>query len=520
MNSALRSLRPTARVRWRCNTRAWARTWEARAGNTRTYAEIAVPAAELRFGQPLHETHPHLLKAGEGNTRRCMCLPCTNWASVTPGITALEYHQRRAALAKELPPNSVAILAANDLKYASGAVFYKFHQDPDFLYLTGFKEQDALAVIEKHDDDEHTFHLYVRPKDPKVEAWEGPRSGVEAAEDVFNADVSGSIDDLPRLLPEIVNRVQNIYTDLPQNRVSKNLLSRYLAGAEPSRTGGIYNVFRESPANIKSLRPLVNELRLIKSDAEIKNMRHAGQHSGRAITDAMRQSFTTEKDLDSFLDYWFKQDSCDGPAYVPVVAGGINANTIHYVSNDMQLNPNHLVLVDAGAQYGGYVTDITRTWPVSGKFSPAQKDLYEILLAIQRTCISLCRTDSRFSLDKLHHTASHSLAQGLKDLGFDMSSPDAIHTLFPHHVGHYIGLDVHDSPGLSRSRPFEKNMCVTVEPGIYVPEDDRWPKWARGIGIRIEDSICVDEESPFVLTTEAVKEVVDIEALRGGETKI
>ncbi|EDU41092.1 Xaa-Pro dipeptidase [Pyrenophora tritici-repentis Pt-1C-BFP] len=446
MNSALRLLRPIARVRWRGDSRAWTRTRDARVGITRTYAEIAVPAAELRFGQPLHETHPHLLKAGE----------------VTPGITALEYHQRRAALAKELPPNSVAILAANDLKYASGAVFYKFHQDPDFLYLTGFKEQDALAIIEKHEDGDHTFHLYVRPKDPKVEAWEGPRSGVEAAEDVFNADVSGSIDDLPRLLPEIVNRVQNIYTDLPQNRVSKNLISRYLAGAEPSRTGGIYSVFRESPASIKSLRPLVNELRLIKSDTEIKNMRHAGQHSGRAITDAMRQTFTTEKDLDSFLDYWFKQDSCDGPAYVPVVAGGINANTIHYVSNDMQLNPNHLVLVDAGAQYGGYVTDITRTWPVS----------------------------------------------------------DAIQTLFPHHVGHYVGLDVHDSPGLSRSRLFEKNMCVTVEPGVYVPDDERWPKWARGIGIRIEDSVCIDDTSPFVLTTEAVKEVVDIEALRGSETKI
>ncbi|KAL7770331.1 hypothetical protein CFE70_000264 [Pyrenophora teres f. teres 0-1] len=485
MDSALRLLRPTARVRWRGDSRAWTRTRDARVGITRTYAEIAVPAAELRFGQPLHETHPHLLKAGE----------------VTPGITALEYHQRRAALAKELPPNSAAILAANDLKYASGAVFYKFHQDPDFLYLTGFKEQDALAIIEKHEDSEHTFHLYVRPKDPKMEAWEGPRSGVEAAENVFNADVSGSIEDLPRLLPEIVNRVQNIYTDLPQNRVSKNLISRYLAGTEPSRTGGIYSVFRDSSASIKSLRPLVNELRLIKSDAEIKNMRHAGQHSGRAITDAMRQTFTTEKDLDSFLDYWFKQDLCDGPAYVPVVAGGINANTIHYVSNDMQLNPNHLVLVDAGAQYGGYVTDITRTWPVSGKFSTAQKDLYEVLLAVQRSCISLCRTDSHFSLDKLHHTASRSLAQGLKDLGFNMSSPDAIHTLFP-------------------TTLFEKNMCVTVEPGVYVPDNERWPKWARGIGIRIEDSVCIDDENPFVLTTEAVKEVVDIEALRGSETKI
>jgi intermediate cleaving peptidase 55 len=442
-----------------------------------------------------------------------------NTTTVTPGITALEYFQRRANLAKELPPNSIAVLAASDLKYASGAVFYKFHQDPDFRYLTGFLEPDALAIIEKTDDEEHAFHLYVRPKDARIEAWEGPRSGVDAAEDVFNADITGSIDDLPKLLPEIVNRSRTVYTDLPAIRANKNILSRYLAGADSSRTGGIANVFRDSQASIKPLRPLLNELRVIKSEAEIVNMRKAGQHSGRAITDAMRQSFTTEKDLDSFLDYWFKQDLCDGPAYVPVVAGGINANTIHYVSNDMQLKQSDLVLVDAGASYGGYVTDITRTWPVSGTFSPAQKDLYNLLLSVQRSCIALCRTSASVSLDKLHTIASNSLSAGLADLGFDMSK-DAIHTLFPHHVGHYLGLDVHDSPGLPRSRKFEKGMVVTVEPGIYVPDDERWPKWARGVGLRIEDSVCIDEESPYVLTTEAVKEVVDIEALKGSATKI
>lgn len=438
---------------------------------------------------------------------------------MTPGISALEYHHRRAKLASELPAGSIAVLAAADLKYASGAVFYKFHQDPDFLYLTGFKEPDALAIIEKIDHDDHVFHLYVRPKDPKVEAWEGPRSGVDAAEDVFNAHVTGSIDDLPRLLPDIIKRSKTVYTDLPQARITKNILSRYLAGAEPSWTGGIASVLRDSGASVKPLRPIVNELRLIKTKAEIANMRHAGKHSGRAITDAMRQSFATEKDLDSFLDYWFKQDGCDGPAYVPVVAGGMNANTIHYVSNDMQLNQQSLVLVDAGAQYGGYVTDITRTWPVSGTFTPAQKDLYNLLLSVQRTCVALCRTSAKFSLDKLHHTASHSLSTGLKDIGFDMSG-DAVQILFPHHVGHYVGLDVHDSPGLSRSRQFENGMCVTVEPGLYVPDDERWPSWARGIGLRIEDSVCVDDASPYVLTTEAVKEIVDIEALKGTISKL
>lgn len=329
---------------------------------------------------------------------------------------------------------------------------------------------------------------------------------MQAAEDVFNADTPGSVNDLPQILPNVFNRAKEIYTDLPNIRIPRNILSRYLAGTEPARTGGIATLLRDTSANVKSLRPLVNELRLIKSDAEIRNMRHTGQHSGRAITDAMRQIFTTEKDLDSFLDYWFKQDGCDGPAYVPVVAGGANANTIHYVTNDMQLPPDGLVLVDAGAEYAGYITDISRTWPVNGKFTQAQKDLYQTLLNVQRSCVSLCQASSNLDLDKLHKIATRTLSEGLKDLGFDMSR-DAIETLFPHHVGHYIGLDVHDSPGLPRNRPFEKGMCVTVEPGIYVPDDERWPAWARGIGMRIEDSVCIDEESPVVLTTEAVKEV-------------
>jgi intermediate cleaving peptidase 55 len=304
-----------------------------------------------------------------------------------------------------------------------------------------------------------------------------------------------------------VSRAKEVYADLPNSLISKNTLHRYLSGQEPSRTGGISRIFRDLDKSIKPLRPLMNTLRVIKTPAEITNMRKAGQHSGRAFTDAMRQTFTAETELDTFLDYWFKQDGCAGPAYVPVVAGGINANTIHYVSNDMLLARGSLVLVDAGAEYGGYITDISRTWPVDGKFSPAQRDLYDVLLSVQRHCVSLCHVQSGLSLDKLHKVAAASLTDGLERLGFDMEGDDAIGTLFPHHVGHYIGLDVHDCPGYPRSKPFETGMCVTVEPGVYVPDDERWPAWARGMGMRIEDSVCVDEEGPYVLSTEAVKEV-------------
>jgi len=171
-----------------------------------------------------------------------------------------------------------------------------------------------------------------------------------------------------------------------------------------------------------------------------------------------------------------------------------------------------MVLVDAGGEYGGYITDITRTWPVNGKFSDAQRELYEAILKVQRSCVSMCREDANVSLDKLHDIARNGLERQLRDLGFDMSN-NAIDVLFPHHLGHYIGLDVHDCSGYTRKESLRKGQCITVEPGIYVPDDERWPKHFRNIGIRIEDSVCVQESSPLIFTTEAVKEVVDIEAL-------
>ncbi|KAE9974435.1 hypothetical protein EG328_003821 [Venturia inaequalis] len=459
---------------------------------------LLVSAAELQFGQPVHETHPHLLKPTE----------------ITPGITALEYAQRRWRLSDSLPKGSVAIVPGADIKYRSGAVFYEFHQDPDFFYLTGFNEPEALAVIDKTSSDP-IFHLFVRPKDPKAELWDGARSGEQAALDVFNADEAQDINKMDKLLPDILKGADKVYTDLPKSFQYSTKYSRYLSGAAPRPAEGLSKTLKDANLlhRVESLRPLLNKLRVKKSDAEIANMRNAGQMSGRSITAAMGQSYEKEKDLGTFIDSLFKLNGCDGQAYVPVIAGGRNALSIHYVRNDDILKPEDMVLVDAGGEYGGYITDITRTWPNSGKFSSAQKDLYEVILKVQRTCLSLCREDARTTLDKIHKIAENGLKDGLKQLGFDMSG-SALETLFPHHVGHYIGLDVHDSPGFPRTETLTEGHCITIEPGIYVPNDERWPAHFRGMGIRIEDSVCIQKESPLVFTTEAVKEVVDIEALR------
>lgn len=459
---------------------------------SRPYASVA--ASELQFGQPVHETHPHLLKAGE----------------VTPGITALEYAYRRSNLASKLPENSIAIVAASEVKFRSGAVFYEFHQDSNFFYLTGFNEPEAVAVIGKvADENDHEFHLFVRPKDPKAEIWEGSRSGLEAVIDVYNADETGDINRLQELLRPIIEGASEIYTDLT-NSTTTSSFSRFFSAPAP-KAESLAKLLERSV--VKPLKPIINDIRVFKSNAEVANMRKAGQISGRVFTEAMKQSWTAEKDLGAFLDYRFKQRGCDISAYVPVVAGGQRGRIIHYVRNDDILKTGELVLVDAGGQYGGYITDITRTWPIAGKFTPAQKDLYTAVLSTQRACIALCRASANVSLNKLHNIAESTLRDQLIQLGFDMQGL-GLETLFPHHLSHYIGLDVHDTPGQSRTASLQAGQCVTVEPGLYIPDSPRYPAHFRGLNVRIEDSVCVQEEHPLVLTTEAVKEIEDIEALR------
>ncbi|KAL4885676.1 peptidase M24, structural domain-containing protein [Aspergillus karnatakaensis] len=459
----------------------------------RGYASVS--AAELKFGQPLHETHPHLLGPGE----------------LTPGITALEYAQRRSRLANKLPKHSVAVLAAAEVTYRASGIFHEYRQDSNFFYLTGFNEPNALAIIVNDGSgDNHLFHLYVREKDVKAELWDGARSGTQAAQDVFNADESGDIERISHILPQILSDATEIYTDIPAFNPGRSSLHRYLYGP----TGASEKLKRAVDiSKVKPLKPILNEMRAFKSEEEVVQMRRVGQASGRAFTDAMRQTFTGEKDLASFLEYNFKINGCDGNAFVPVVAGGSNALSLHYTRNDDILNDGDMVLVDGGGEMGTYVADISRTFPVNGKFSDPQRDLYNAVLNVHRTCVSLCRESSKLSLDRLHTIAENGLQDLLKQLGFDVSG-NALRTLFPHHLGHYVGLDVHDCPGYSRGYDLKAGQCITIEPGIYVPDDVRWPAKFRGIGIRIEDSVCVGDDNPIVLTMEAVKEVDDIEALR------
>lgn len=314
---------------------------------------------------------------------------------------------------------------------------------------------------------------------------------------------TGDVNQISRLLSPIISTASKIYTNFSTEPKPKSFFSRFLNDNSP-KAEGLTKIFESR--SILPLRDIIHGVRNLKSDAEIANMRKVGQASGRAYTDAMRQSWTTEKDLAAFMDYKFKMNGCDGPAYIPVVAGGQNGSIIHYTRNDLPLKAGEMVMVDAGGEYGGYITDITRVWPISSTFTGAQKDLYNAVLATQRHCISLCRANASVSLDGLHDIAEADLKDQLKQLGFDMSGK-ALEILFPHHLSHYIGLDVHETPGQSRKTSLQARQCVAIEPGIYVPDTDDFPAHFRGMSVRVEDSVCVQDEHPLVLTTEAVKEV-------------
>lgn len=253
---------------------------------------------------------------------------------------------------------------------------------------------------------------------------------------------------------------------------------------------------------------------MVKSPAEIANMRRAGRDAGRGISNLMRYEWLFEHDVAAALEHDVKRAGCTGLSFIPVVGGGRNGSCVHYVHNNAAIPRGSLLLVDAGAEYGGYVSDITRVWPQNGKFTAAQRDLYEALLTVQRKCVSLCREDAGLSLNDIHREARTGLMAELERLGFPSGGHGYIDKLFNHHVGHHVGMDVHDCMSASRSAPLKKGNCVTIEPGVYVPDDSRFPTHFHGMGMRIEDSVAVDEDSVINLTVEAVKEVADIEALR------
>ncbi|KTW25752.1 hypothetical protein T552_03365 [Pneumocystis carinii B80] len=443
------------------------------------------------YGQPIYTTHPHLVKPAE----------------LTPGITVAEYAARRSQLAAALPAHSLTILIGAQIMYKTASTFYVFHQYPNFFYLTDIHFFDLSIVERDNSSDGFKSYLFLRNKDPEEERWEGPRTGIEEAKDIFHIDEVYDLQEAQDILGKSIRRIRQIYADIPFNA---NISSIHPKSKASDILDSLCKCLLSHP--ILPITPWIHQLREIKSEAELNLMEQAASRSAAAFNSTMQTPSETEGLLWAKLSYEFKKRDCD-EAYVPVIAGGTNALIIHYTMNNMQLRNGDLVLVDAGGEYGNYVTDITRTWPVNGVFSPQQRDLYQAVLNVQKACIQLCSERHALSLDMIHQHSVELLKTELKQLGFNISYSDLYNILYPHYIGHHIGLDIHDCSKLPGRRLLKNNQTIAIEPGLYIPDLPRFPKHFRGLGVRIEDSIRVGKENPTVLSKDAVKEIVDIEKI-------
>ncbi|WJG10228.1 Xaa-Pro aminopeptidase [Aliiglaciecola sp. LCG003] len=429
--------------------------------------------------------------------------------------------QRRQALLAAMLPNSVCIVPASTLVTRSNDTEYTFRQDSDFHYLTGFPEPDAVLVMSNSEVWGSPFSaLFCLAKDPLAEIWHGRRIGTEHAVDQFGFSQCHNLDDIEVGLTSYIDGHQHLYYARGHQAQTDTLIDDVLA------------ILRDAPKQSKQapeceidLRALLHEMRLFKDDDEIALMRQVASISCEAHKQAMLMSEPGKNEfhLEAQLHYSFALHGAKNPAYSTIVGGGDNACILHYTNNDCLLQDGDLVLIDAGAELLGYAADITRTFPVNGHFSTAQKQLYQLVLDAQLASLALFVPGSTFkaATDK----AVEVLTQGLLDLGIltgtlqDNIAEQHYRQFFMHGIGHWLGLDVHDVGNYkvaNQDRPFEPGMVMTIEPGLYIAADaDVDEKW-RGIGIRIEDNILITPQGYEVLTAEVPKSISEIEALMAG----
>lgn len=433
-------------------------------------------------------------------------------------LTQADFKQRRDHLAQKMGANSVAIIATRAEMYRNRDADYKYRADSSFYYLTGFAEPEAVAVLETFAEGEtYRYSLFCRERNREMEIWNGYRAGVEGAVEIYGADEAFAIDLLDQeIIAKLLNK-DRLYFRIGHQAEFDARVSQWIQKADAQQRRG-----STSPAEVIQLDRLIDEMRLKKSAQEIELMQIASNISADAHTRAMQsvKPEMMEYALEAELNYIFGKNGCV-PAYNSIVGGGENACILHYVENNKPLKDGDLVLIDAACEYEFYASDITRTFPVNGKFSPEQKALYNIVLDAQLAAIDATRIGNHYKYP--HEVAVKILTQGLVDLGLlsgnvnELVESEAFRQFFMHGTGHWLGMDVHDVGAYKHGedwRAYEAGMVVTVEPGLYVAPDNETveAKW-RGIGIRIEDDIVVTENGPLVLTKNVVKTVEEIEQL-------
>ncbi|WP_029591049.1 Xaa-Pro aminopeptidase [Franconibacter pulveris] len=431
-------------------------------------------------------------------------------------MTQVEFLRRRQALLAKMAPASAALIFAAPETTRSADSEYPYRQNSDFWYFTGFNEPEAVLVLIKSDDTHNHSVLFNRVRDKTAEIWFGRRLGQEAAPEKLAVDRALAFDEINEQLYQLLNGLDVVYHAQGQYDWADNIV---FAALEKLRRGSRQNL--AAPATLTDWRPWVHEMRLFKSPEEIAILRRAGEISALAHTRAMQvcRPGMFEYQLEGEIHHEFNRHGARFPSYNTIVGGGENGCILHYTENESELRDGDLVLIDAGCEYQGYAGDITRTFPVNGKFTPAQRAIYDIVLESLDTSLRLFRPGT--SIQEVTGEVARIMVSGLVKLDIlkgevdQLIADNAHRAFFMHGLSHWLGLDVHDVGhyGPDRSRTLEPGMVLTVEPGLYIAPDADVPPEYRGIGIRIEDDILITENGNENLTHGVVKSAEDIEAL-------
>ncbi len=427
-----------------------------------------------------------------------------------------DYKKRREDLKHMMGKGAIAILPACPVKIRNRDAEYDYRPDSDFYYLSGFSEPEAVLILvpgREHGE----YILFCRERDPKTTTWTGEVAGQEGAVDKFEADDSFPIDDLDDILPGLLEGIERVYYTMGNYPDFDKQLIGWVNGLKTQARSGVH-----TPGEFIALDHFLHELRLFKSPREQKLMRQAAKISCKAHKQAMKvcQPGKFEYQLEAELIHQFMKHGARHSAYTSIVGGGANGVVLHYVNNDAELKDNELVLIDAGAEYGYYAADITRTFPINGEFTKDQRALYEIVLKAQKAAIEQVQVGNHWN--DPHLAAVKVITKGLLSLGIlsgDLSKlvkEEAYKPYYMHRTGHWLGMDVHDVGDYKvddQWRLLEKGMVLTVEPGLYIAANSDCDKRWWNIGIRIEDDVLVTKNGPDVLSKDAPKEPDEIESL-------
>lgn len=533
------------------------------------------------LGQPTFWTHPHLFHTSNASDFN---------KQVTPGITKSEFEKRRNDFVEQLANyqsiyfsssltpeqkhlrmlepfhkyetsndcNFIAVIPSSLPTFMSPDVPNTFKQNSDFFYLTGFKEPHSVLVISQTDSSSnYRTCLFVKDKDPNVEIWEGPCTGPKNISKLCGIENALSIREFKSYMFSLLKETnankritlwryptEHVFKESGpycHNEMVEDSLNEFISQSN-STSNKLIDMINQEPINsstaasyFNSSRYFVQINRVKKSNPEIELMRRACDISSKAFENSITVShpFINEHLLYAKFDYDCRIRGAEYLAYIPVIAGGSRATSLHYIRNNQIVRNDELILMDAGCQLNDYASDITRTWPVGGKYKNTQRELYEACLNIQKYCINKCAPG--ISIQQLYFTMMRKMAEELTNLNLldkneydSIIKPTDLHTdplpgyylrkltkFCPHDVGHYLGLDVHDCPEVSKLIELEPNMVITIEPGIYVKSNDESvPYKYRGIGIRIEDDVVITENGCDILSKMCPKEITDIEKLK------